>query len=466
MTNLVPPTPKDLQVYYQEDEINLIDIFLVLVKRKKVVMLVALACICVGILFSLTNKKMYTYSTSIEIGATSNLVTTTDTDELLNDELKLIDEPETVLAKIKESYIPIVLREYFTKNPDAGVFNVEARIPKGSKLIVLESKGSDAARQTHLSIHKEILDRLIQGHKKRIDVTKNQYQIQLEKNKLKLDELLDPNTLDVERKALENELVRARLKLEELKDPKILAVPEKGLEREISVARFKLQELKDQQKLTKEQIIRMGEVERLLQKQATNLNDQINTVTKRRQDALKEVRDEAKAMTMLLIDSEIQQNRDRLAGIEERLYVTLKNERGELDKSLADNRRDQELQSKQVLDIEGKLEKLILDNIRDQARQQPFITELDAQLKKLESDHIRSISSQRHKIKELEVMLVNLRETHAVIPPMQSLKPKGTSRIVILAIAIILGLIFGVIAAFVYEFIDKAKQRLHEQSIS
>ena len=463
MTNLVPPTPKELQAYYQEDEINLLDIFLVLVKRKTVVMFVAAVCIVAGVVFAINSKKSYTYSTTIEIGATSNLIIDSETGELSNEPLELIDQPETVLAKVKESYIPIVQREYLESHPDLNVFKIDARIPKGSELIILESKGPEENKQAHLEIQQKILDRLILGHKKRTDVTRSQYQVQVAKSQLKLEEILDPTTIDVERKALENELIREKLKLEELKDPRILAVPRKGLEREISLTELSLQELNDQKKLIQQQVIRLTEVERLLQKQAKNLNDQINTVIQRRQDALKEVRDEAKAMTMLLIDNEIQQNRDRLADIEERLYVTLKNERGELFKSLADNQRSQEIQGKQVLDIEGKLEKLLLDNSRDQARQAPFVTELESQLKKLESDHGRSISSQRHRIDELKLLLTNLRETHAVTPPMQSLKSKGTSRLLIITISIILGLIFGIIAAFFVEFMEKARERLAEQ---
>ncbi len=465
MTNLVPPTPKELQVYYQEDEINLLDIFLVLVKRKKVIAIVAGVCIVIGIVFSFTTSKVYTYSTSIEIGATGSPVSDDGFEENVNQQLKLIDNPNTVLAKIQESYILVVQREYFNSNPDIKVFKIKARIPKGSELIVLESKGTEELKETHLYIHQQILNRLIQDHKKRIDVTRNQYQVQIEKNKLILEGILDPSTLDVARKALDNELIRAKLKLEELRDPKVLAVPKKGLEREISLIKLKQLERKDQIKLIKEQVKRLDEVERLLQKQSADLNDQINTVILRRQDALKEVSDEAKAMTMLLIDNEIQQNRDRLAGIEERLYVTLKNQRGQLDKSLADNRREQEIQDKEILDVEGKLEKLILDNRRDQARQRPIVAELEAQLKKLESDHVRDISSQRHKIRELEIQSVNLRETHAVTPPIQSLRAKGTSRLLIVSLSIILGVIFGIIAAFIFEFLDKAKLRLAEQKV-
>ena len=111
MTNLVPPTPKELQVYYQEDEINLLDIFLVLVKRKKVIAMVAGVCIVIGIVFSFTTSKVYTYSTSIEIGATGSPVGDDGFEENVNQQLKLIDNPNTVLAKIQESYILVVQRE-------------------------------------------------------------------------------------------------------------------------------------------------------------------------------------------------------------------------------------------------------------------------------------------------------------------------------------------------------------------
>ncbi len=89
--------PRLLPAYYQEDEISLVDLWLVLAKRKRLIAAVAGTIAVAGLLYALLMPRAYTYTTSIEIARDGD---------------KLLESPQTVLAKLQESYIPLVLTEH------------------------------------------------------------------------------------------------------------------------------------------------------------------------------------------------------------------------------------------------------------------------------------------------------------------------------------------------------------------
>ena len=398
MTNLIPPTPKELQFYYQqEDEISLIDLFLVLVKQKKIIFVVTLLCVLGGIIFALIKPKLYTYSTTIEIGATVS--------EDGDGSVRLIDQPDNVVAKIKESYIPQVQHEYLKNHPNASPPKIDVRIPKGSELVILESKAKFDDAKTQLELHESVLDRLINNHKKRLNFSRNQIQSKLDKEKLKLDELLDPNTLEVRKKSLETDLNKAQIQLEELKDPRVFAISKKELESELNLAELQSKEMNGQVAIIQKQQKGLDSTENALKSQVSELNSHIKAMSQRREEAIKG-RDDSKTMTMLFLDNEIQQNRSQLNKIEEQLNVTLPQRKAEYDQTILDYKRNQQFQEQKIAQIKGKLEKLALDNKRDQALQVPVISDLEAQLAKVEADTKRDIANQKQKVHELEARLL------------------------------------------------------------
>ena len=75
-----------------------------------------------------------------------------------------------------------------------------------------------------------------------------------------------------------------------------------------------------------------------------------------------------------------------------------------------------------------------------------------------------AISLQKAKIAEIELKLNNVRDTKFVTEPVRSLTPAGPGKILILMISVVLGLVLGVIFAFVAEF--GTKVRVHQKLVS
>jgi capsular polysaccharide biosynthesis protein len=343
MSNIPPVHNQALPVHYDEDEINLVDLWLVLVKRKLILAGVVVASAVAALLYVVVVPPSYQYSTSIEIGTRLN-----------GTELSVMESPETVLAKVKESYIPLAQQDYLDQHPESkSVIKIDTRVPKGSQIIVLSSKGADADGDIHKALQQSVVDTLKKDHGRIVDVLRKETEILQHQAVAKLEELKDGN-----------ELIMARSK-------------------------------------------RLNDFAVLLAKQAEEARKDLLQVKNNRQKAVREATNEVKAMTLLMLDSEIRNYRELLAEIDERLHIETANSQDAIKKDLADNQRAQE--------------------------------------------------AQQDDIAKLEIQLANLRETRALQPPMRSLEPVGPGKTLIILLSLVLGLMLGVFAAFFAEFLSRVK---------
>lgn len=351
MTKNTPPAVQDpnLAAYIQnntfEDEINLVDLWLVLVKRKNVLMGVTILCLIAGLSYAFFVPPKYQYSTSIEIGT-----------QLTDGKLTVVESPETVLAKVQESYIPIVRQEYLVAHPELkSVAVVEARVPKDSQIVVITSEGPEEEAEMHKVLQQAIVDRMKKDHGRNIDVLRKEAEV------------------------LQHQAVA---KLEELKDAEQLILSREG---------------------------RLSDISEILRKRLTEVQDDLKQTKENRLKATREVKTESRAMTLLMLDSEIRQSREMLAQIDERLNIKVAEEKDLIKKNLADNKRAQ--------------------------------------------------ATQEDNIAKLNIQLANLSETRSLLPPLRSPEPVSPSKVMVILISLILGLMFGVLIAFFTEFLSKVPRQ-------
>ena len=453
---LSPATPSNIteqQQWYEEDNINLVDLWLELVKHRTIIFTSVALALIAGLLVAFLLPQKYSYTTTIEIGSTLTQTASGTVPQL-------IDPPETVLAKILESYIPLAQQQFHKTHPDNNSLDkIDARIPKDSQLVVLETKGAEKNNADYLQQLQAITKYLLQDHQRVMNVYQARLHNQLSQAEIKLDEITDPSTLGTQQKQLESKLNNARIKLDELRDPRMLAVPRQQLENRLAREEKQLTDLKDQAKLVKARYQRLDEIDTLLKQQVTDLESQINSSLTQRKRAIGNMQSESAAMAMLLIDNGIKQNRTRLAALQERLFIGQQNLRQELEEKIATNLRSQNIQNKLIDKTNSELSRLDIGNQRALQRHQPEIGKLEEKLTKLSADTRRSIERQQHTITQIEAQLDNLKATRAIAPPMQSLQPVGPGKNLIIILSLVLGLMLGVFAAFFASFLHKVKQQ-------
>ena len=332
-----------------KDEISLIDLVTVLVSRKKTLYLMFSIVVLLGIITAFLLPKKHSYTTTIEIGQ-----------RIEKGEVKLIDEAETLLAKIRESYIPLALQAYYKANSeDRKIYKIKTSIPKKSHIIVLTAKGTEDEESILKSLSEKVVGNVVLDHGRLINLIKKNHELQIK--------LIENNILSLEQQA---EIYKADLQR-----------VDKNIE--------------------------------LIKRQIKSVHAMVNDGIVNRKKASRHIKSESNAMTLLMIDNEIQQNRNKLDRLEEKLIVGMNNKKDVLNKKLSDTFR-------QIL---AK---------RDESA-----------LKKLEIE--------------------NIRDTRALIVGLKSLEPTSLRKKIILLLSIFMGIFVAIIAVFIHEFILKIKAKSLEE---
>lgn len=382
---------------YSDDEISLVDLWRTLVKRRNVIAVSVVGALALAVTLVIVRPDSYVYSSTLEIGHYPS--------EAADRDLASLDSVENALSKLLDGYIPEALRRYFVEEEDQSRLRVTARNPRGSNLLVIEVKGTEDEGESLLRVLRYVSEQLIDDHR---------------------------YLLTIKRQQLDARLEQARLELAKYEDERIYRIQEQERVRAIEIAKLELSELVQQQALVESRVKRLDNVQKLLEQQIAEIRESINIATENRRDAVQRVNDPSAAMTLLMIDSDIQQNRNRLATLDERLHIGLPNEFDELQKRLDDILRAQSNMNAEIVARQFELERFRID--WERARE-----------------------AQRQTVRALEARLESARDTRVVTPPARSLEPEGPGKAVILALGVILGLMIGIFAAFFAEFLKNAR---------
>jgi uncharacterized membrane protein len=177
--NLTEPKPSYIYEagYSSDNEISLVDLAMVLVRRKRMLALITTFIIALGLVVALLAPKSYTFSTSIEIGS-----------QIINGAIKPFESPETLLAKIQYAFIPQTLNEQQQTIPeDETKYKITARIPKNSVIIVLEIKGTEDKADLLKSLLQSITQQAIFDHSRIYDTVRKNIASRLKQTTTELE---------------------------------------------------------------------------------------------------------------------------------------------------------------------------------------------------------------------------------------------------------------------------------------
>lgn len=156
--------PRIIPAYYRDDEISLVDLWLAIARRKKLVLSVFAVILVIGLIAAGLMPKTYTYTTAIEISKYWN-----------GSEFTLLESPETVVSKLDNIYVPQVT---LNANKDAPL-EIKVESPKNSPAVLIKSKGTEAKAEMQRDIHERIVHAIAEEHAQRLSVLRNIYESQL-----------------------------------------------------------------------------------------------------------------------------------------------------------------------------------------------------------------------------------------------------------------------------------------------
>lgn len=170
---------------YVEDEINLIDIVKVIIKRKKLIVGGTLLCIIIAVITSFLLPKVYKVSFVADIGQIQR-----------GDKMEPLEEPGNLKSKIEMGYSYMAMRKLNIEEdefPDIYVNN-----PKNTKLLEIYLKTDEI--DTGKKILSEMKGFLLKDH----DRIVSQYRIDLENSIKKID--ISMSALEDEKKVLQEKV--------------------------------------------------------------------------------------------------------------------------------------------------------------------------------------------------------------------------------------------------------------------
>ena len=305
--------------------------------KKWLLGLVFLACFS-GISTLLVISREYQYWFVVEVGK--------DTKG------SYIESPISLMAKLNDALIPSQILSFASKDnamsAEIARFTIRARIPKDSGVVVVEASGKRKWAETYKAIMARILEETLKDHASVLESLRSDILLQI--------------------KASENELSSAIAKTDALKI----------------------------------EVERVLQSERLAKEQLKVLEKVVHESNNNRVDVLRNgIGDQAKAMTVMLLDRGIEDARERMFVLERRLNIDLPAER------------------------------------------QRLLFEIDEQARRKELAVAR--------VEREKLSLNALRNTRAVIAPTQSVVPVGPGNVMRLFAALLLSMVVtGVLGMFIY----------------
>ena len=201
-----------------DDETSLVDLALVLVRRKNIIITILSLFIAAGIAYALTIEKKYSYRSSIEIGT-----------QMINGEMKPIESPSSLLAKVDYSFIPKTLYQHRHKNPDdEQAYEITASNPKGSHVITLSMSAPEDQSELVYGFIKSISQNIMQEHKELFNTIKETLELQLTQATNRLNSMGSSSENLTEKNSLQDKIDSYLSQLANLRATKIISQPMKS----------------------------------------------------------------------------------------------------------------------------------------------------------------------------------------------------------------------------------------------
>lgn len=398
--------PHIIPAYYRDDEISLVDLWIAIARRKKLVLGVAGVVLLIGLAAALVMPKKYDYSAVIEIGGKLQRQNGFST-------FTAIESPDTVKSKLESAYLPDAIRKHLGEAGTADFIpRVKVQAPKGSNTLIISSTVPEEQGDAIKAIMEDATQALIKDHY-RVSAT---------------------NIAEIQ-----SELSDAQRALDALNDPDARSAKIKAVEKEVNDSRSLLLSLESERKLIGGNQSRLERQEEILKGQLLDVDTLIKSINQQRTKSGGGAKGALDASAQMLIDSQLQQLLTRQADLEERLHVQLATERDNLGKMLEENAR-------QITSTKTLVE-------QSEAELAAFMKDLD-----------RQTLAQVDRVKSIKVAMDNILATRLILEPAQSNEPAGPRKALILALSAFLGLFAGLFAAFIAEFRDKVLERMAEQA--
>lgn len=182
---LQPLYPQYISAPYVEDEINLVDLWIALLRYKKTFLIVfsVLAAIGLALAFIIHEEK-YTLTSAIQIGSIGNGSSSVQ-----------IESTQSLNSKLSNIIIPAATNEWLQNNSQMEKFETSVSNAKGSDIVLIQNKIAKSQIDALSEFHQLLAAAVVSDHQKLIALSQSDLKAELESAKAELKNLEDPQSL-------------------------------------------------------------------------------------------------------------------------------------------------------------------------------------------------------------------------------------------------------------------------------
>ncbi len=432
----------------EENEIDLYRLWCIVRTRKRIVFGAIVVALLIA-LFSLVGREpTYTYRTSVEIG--KRLTTDASGDK----EQRPLESASYTLAKIETTYIPLTLNTLASENDDQPLPRVRVRMPKGSEILLLESRGGADELEIHADLHRKVLDQVVADHNALLEISRRKLGDHLQQLELELARIQSPAHRAIAIGTIENKIDRARLELAALTDERLVREAEQRLENNIANRENTLKDLQNQSSLLEKKRESLKKRKALLLEEIAKIEAFIDRATAAKQEAITHTPGSTEAMATLLLDNSIHKAQERLAALKQRVEVDLGLEAEKLGNQIDANRMQQEKLIREIEIAKSQLQK-------ERATREKNIKNQKLTIDQLQLELANAKESYQNRIEKLQTQIAQTRNDLSLILPTRAITPtvaiekQPPSALVVLVAALLIGAFLGLILALVVDRFSK-----------
>lgn len=167
-------------IFEKEDDINLIDIYKILTRRKFLILLIVALTTLIGTLYAVLKNDIFNYTAVFQIGTLS-----------INGTDKPLAYAKNTVSEANELVIPTVLNAYYSEHPEQEKkLSILASNPKESELVVLSAKSTEKDADLYKTLLTDVGNKLMSEQNKKSDEYKAQLSVQISNAKSRIQALL------------------------------------------------------------------------------------------------------------------------------------------------------------------------------------------------------------------------------------------------------------------------------------
>lgn len=486
----------------RDDEISLVDLALVLYRRRWWILGVFILCVLGGIVYWQMQSPGTRYFSSLDIGT-----------YVEGNNAHTIEQREQLATRLRESTLPRLRYELASEFEESitAIPSVSIRVPEEDQpggYLFLSTEAGEEDEEKVRTLHERLIEVTLDFHQDRLDTYQERFETRLDEKRIELEELKDDRIVEHQRQNLKQNLEQAQDDLDQVVSQRDMLktkwdnliqeaeeritelkeqyeAQETQLSNRITEARERVERLEAEKKSLEVRLAEIEEERAFYREQEERLQVLMSSMRGLEQESLDDPElDPSLAMGMLIRGSYSMELQNQLRSIQEELRFGLMEKRLNLESNLEDIRleieearreiRTREMEKtiklaqlqREIQEAERTLstrkeekEEELAENERRKREAQRTVARAESELEKFEADHERKIQRKENEIRELKALEREFSPTEvsASVIPAETIGRGGS---LILALSGVLGVMLGVFSAFFAEFTSKARERM------